>query len=136
MAKFTKEDVALVYGSVWKQRYFTKRGDDYFPEPAQWDVTHKVWRPYFVAKGTDWWEPFYPADNMQRPTGTTCDGCHSVNYDIHTKQVTEWNVAVKNATDPGVSYPHPSRGNILILPRWITWRRVIPAFNVTRKDAR
>ena len=32
-----------------------KVGDDYFPEPAQWDVTHKVWRPYFVAKGTDWW---------------------------------------------------------------------------------
>ena len=24
--------MALVYGSVWKQRYFTKRGDDYFPE--------------------------------------------------------------------------------------------------------
>ena len=23
---------------------------------------------YFVAKGTDWWEPFYPPDNMQRPT--------------------------------------------------------------------
>src|SRR5579863_4192431 len=35
--KFTKADVAFVYGSVWKQRYFTKIGDDYFPEPAQWD---------------------------------------------------------------------------------------------------
>ena len=32
--KFTKDDVALVYGSVWKQRYFTKIGDDYFPEPG------------------------------------------------------------------------------------------------------
>ena len=31
---------------------------------------------------TDWWVPFYPADNMQRPTGPLCDGCHSVNYDI------------------------------------------------------
>ncbi|MGC2015366.1 MAG: c-type cytochrome, partial [Candidatus Acidiferrales bacterium] len=58
IGKFTKNEVALVYGSVWKQRYFTKRGDDYFPEGAQWDVTHRVWRPYFVAKGTDWWEPF------------------------------------------------------------------------------
>ena len=114
VAKFTKEDVALVYGSVWKQRYFTKRGDDYFPEPAQWDVTHKVWRPYFVAKGTDWWEPFYPADNMQRPTGTTCDGCHSVNYDIHTKQVTEWNVGCEKCHGPGSEHiEHPSRGNIL-----------------------
>ena len=27
--KFTRDDVALVYGSIWKQRYFTKIGDDY-----------------------------------------------------------------------------------------------------------
>ena len=29
VAKFTVEKVALVYGSIWKQRYFTKIGDDY-----------------------------------------------------------------------------------------------------------
>jgi len=114
IAKFTKEDVAFVYGSVWKQRYFTKRGDDYFPEPAQWDVTHRMWRPYFVAKGTDWWEPFYPPDNMQRPTGPTCDGCHSVAYNIHTKQVAEWNVGCEKCHGPGSEHvDHPSRGNIL-----------------------
>ena len=38
LVTFTKDDVAFVYGSRWKQRYFTKIGDDYFPEPAQWDV--------------------------------------------------------------------------------------------------
>jgi mono/diheme cytochrome c family protein len=114
VAKFTKDDVALVYGSLWKQRYFTKVGDDYFPEPAQWDVTHRVWRPYFVAKGTDWWEPFYPPDNMQRPTGPTCDGCHSVDYNIHTKQVAEWNVGCEKCHGPGSEHvEHPSRGNIL-----------------------
>ena len=114
IAKFTKDQVALVYGSVWKQRYFTKRGDDYFPEPAQWDVTHRVWRPYFVAKGTDWWEPFYPPDNMLRPTGPTCDGCHSVDYNIHTKQVAEWNVGCEKCHGPGSQHvEHPSRGNIL-----------------------
>ena len=114
VAKFTKDDVALVYGSVWKQRYFTKRGDDYYPEPAQWDVTHRVWRPYFVAKGTDWWEPFYPPDNMQRPTGPTCDGCHSVDYNVHTKQVAEWNVGCEKCHGPGSEHvEHPSRGNIL-----------------------
>jgi len=114
IAKFTRDDVALVYGSLWKQRYFTKRGDDYFPEPAQWDVTHQMWRPYFVAKGTDWWEPFYPPDNMQRPTGTTCDGCHSVNYDIHTKQVAEWNVGCEKCHGPGSEHvEHPTRENIL-----------------------
>ena len=120
IAKFTKDQVALVYGSLWKQRYFTKRGDDYFPEPAQWDVTHRVWRPYFVAKGTDWWEPHYPPDNMQRPTGPTCDGCHSVDYDIHTKKVAEWNVGCENCHGPGSEHvEHPSRGNILIRREWI-----------------
>ena len=58
---FTKDDIAFVYGSIWKQRYFKKVGDDYFPEPAQWDVTHKMWRQYFVKNGTDWWAPLYPA---------------------------------------------------------------------------
>jgi len=113
-AKFTKDQVAFVYGSVWKQRYFTKVGDDYFPEPAQWDITHHMWRPYFVAKGTDWWVPFYPPDNMQRPTGPTCDGCHSVGYDIHTKQVAEWNVGCERCHGPGSEHvDHPSRSNIL-----------------------
>ena len=113
-AKFTKNNVALVYGSIWKQRYFTKKGDDYFPEPSQWDITNHVWGPYFVAKGTDWWEPFYPPDNMQRPTGPTCDGCHSVDYDIHTKRVAEWNVGCEKCHGPGSEHvEHPSRGNIL-----------------------
>ena len=114
LAKFTKEQVALVYGSVWKQRYFTKIGDDYFPEPAQWDITNHAWRPYFVAKGADWWEPFYPADNMQRPTGPTCDGCHSVDYDIHTKKVVEWNVGCERCHGPGSEHvAHPTSANIL-----------------------
>jgi predicted CXXCH cytochrome family protein len=114
IAKFTKEQVALVYGSLWKQRYFTKIGDDYFPEPAQWDVTNHVWRPYFVVNGTDWWEPFYPPDNMKRPTGPTCDGCHSVDYNIRTKQVAEWNVGCEKCHGPGSEHvAHPSRGNIL-----------------------
>jgi predicted CXXCH cytochrome family protein len=114
ISKFSRDDVALVYGSLWKQRYFTKKGDDYYPESAQWDVTNRVWRPYFVANGTDWWVPFYPPDNMQRPTGPTCDGCHSVNYDIHTKQVTEWNVGCERCHGPGSEHvEHPTRGNIL-----------------------
>ena len=113
-AKFTKNQVAFVYGSIWKQRYFTKVGDDYFPEPAQWDVVHRAWRPYKVSPGTDWWEPFYPGDNMQRPTGPLCDGCHSVDYDIHTKKVAEWNVGCERCHGPGSEHAeHPQRGNIL-----------------------
>ena len=113
-AKFTKDDVAFVYGSIWKQRYFKKVGDDYFPEPAQWDITHKKWLPYFVKPGTDWWEPFYPPDNMQRPTGPTCDGCHSVDYNVKTKQVAEWNVGCEKCHGPGSEHAaHPTRSNIL-----------------------
>jgi len=114
LVKFTRGDVALVYGSLWKQRYFTKVGNDYFPEGAQWDVMHKVWRPYLVAPGTDWWEPFYPPDNMKRPTGPTCDGCHSVNYNIHDKTVTEWNVGCERCHGPGSEHvAHHSAKNIL-----------------------
>jgi predicted CXXCH cytochrome family protein len=112
--KFTKDQVAFVYGSIWKQRYFTKIGDDYFPEPAQWDITNKAWKPYFVPKGGDWWEPFYPPDNMKRPTGPTCDGCHSVDYNVQTKQVAEWNVGCERCHGPGSAHvDHATRGNIL-----------------------
>src|SRR5277367_886836 len=111
---FTRDDIALTYGSKWKQRYFKRVGDDYFVLPAQWDVAHKLWRPYFVKNGSDWWAPHYPPDNMQRPTGPLCDGCHSVNYDITTKTVTEWNVGCERCHGPGSEHvAHPTRGDIL-----------------------
>ena len=99
LVKFTQDDIAFVYGSKWKQRYFKKVGDDYFALPAQWDVTHKQWRPYFVKD--DWWAPLYPPDNLKRPTSALCDGCHSVNYNIQTKTVTEWNVGCERCHGPG-----------------------------------
>src|SRR5258708_4721446 len=55
LVNFKKEDIALTYGAKWKQRYFTKVGDDFFPLGAQWDVENKVWRAYTVRDGTDWW---------------------------------------------------------------------------------
>ena len=114
LVTFSKDDIALVYGSKWKQRYFKKVGDDYFPLPAQWDVTHKIWRAYNVKPGTDWWTPYYPEDNMHRPTGPTCDGCHSVNYDVTTKKVTEWNVGCEKCHGPGSNHvKRPSPENIV-----------------------
>ena len=104
LVTFAKDDIAFVYGSKWKQRYFQKVGDDFFPLPAQWDVMHKIWRKYFVPNGADWWAPFYPADNAQRPTGPLCDGCHSVNYDIATKTPTEWNVGCERCHGPGSAH--------------------------------
>lgn len=104
LVTFKKDDIAFVYGSKWKQRYFTKVGNDFYPLPAQWDVTNKIWRPYFVQPNTDWWVPRYPADNMKRPTGPLCDGCHSVNYNVRTKTVTEWNVGCEKCHGPGAEH--------------------------------
>ena len=111
---FGLDQVAFVYGSRFKQRYFTKRGDDYYPLPAQWDVKKGRWLPYHVEAGTDWWVPFYGPTNFDRPTGPTCDGCHSVNYNIETKQVTEWNVGCEKCHGPGSDHvAHPTRNNIV-----------------------
>lgn len=114
IVNFKRDDVAFVYGTHWKQRYFKKVGDDYFPLGAQWDIINKVWRPYFVPANADWWVPHYPADNMQRPTGPLCDGCHSVNYDIKAKTVTEWNVGCERCHGPGGDHVKaPAAANIV-----------------------
>jgi predicted CXXCH cytochrome family protein len=115
MSKFSADQIAFVYGNIWKQRYFTKVGDDYFPLPVQWDIGNHKWLRYVVpSQGADWWGHLYPPDNMQRPTGPTCDGCHSVDYNIHTKQVVEWNVGCERCHGPGSEHvEHPTRSNIL-----------------------
>ena len=113
VANFSLGQVAFVYGSLWKQRYFTKIGDDFFPLPVQWDVGTRQWLPYIVPRKADWWAAYYPPDNMHRPTGPTCDGCHSVDYDIHTKQVAEWNVGCERCHGPGSEHVgHPASWNI------------------------
>jgi predicted CXXCH cytochrome family protein len=112
LVHFSTNDIAFVYGSKWKQRYFKHIDGDYFPLPAQWDVTHKIWRPYFVKD--DWWAPLYPPDNFKRPTSATCDGCHSVAYDISTRTVQEWNVGCEKCHGPGSEHvEHPTRENII-----------------------
>jgi len=123
LVTFTARDIAFVYGSKWKQRYFTKVGDDYFPLPAQWDVTHRQWRPYLVAAGTDWWSSLYPPDNLQRPTGPLCDGCHSVNYDITRKTVTEWNVGCERCHGPGGDHARQPSASNIVNPRRLDFVR-------------
>jgi len=114
LVTFTKDDIAFVYGSKWKQRYFKKQGNDYYPLPAQWDVTNQVWRAYAPAPNTEWWLPHYPGDNTQRPTSALCDGCHSVNFNIETKAVVEWNVGCERCHGPGAEHgARPSQTNIL-----------------------
>jgi predicted CXXCH cytochrome family protein len=85
LVTFTTDQIAFVYGSKFKQRYFKKVGDDFAPFPATWDVTHRQWWPYGVSGATS----------------GLCDGCHSVNYDIERKTVTEWNVGCERCHGPG-----------------------------------
>jgi mono/diheme cytochrome c family protein len=40
LVTFSLADIAFVYGSKWKQRYFKRIGDDYFVLPAIWYMTH------------------------------------------------------------------------------------------------
>jgi predicted CXXCH cytochrome family protein len=123
LVKFQLSDVAFVYGSKWKQRYFTRKGDDYYPLPAQWDVTHRVWRPYMVQPNTDWWVTHYPADNMQRPTGPLCDGCHSVNYNARTKSVAEWNVGCERCHGPGSDHVRQPGTTTIVNPSRLDYVR-------------
>ena len=120
---FKLSDVALVYGTKWKQRYFTKVGNDYFPLGAQWDVAHKQWRAYHVPPNTDWWAKFYPDDNMKRPTGPTCDGCHSVNYNIQSKTVTEWNVGCERCHGPGSEHVRQRTAATIVNPAKLDYVR-------------
>jgi predicted CXXCH cytochrome family protein len=115
--RFTKDDVAFVYGSHWKQRYFKKSGDTYVPLLAQFNIDTKKWSKYHVPDTGDWWAKQYPdpkGDNSARPTGPLCDGCHSVNYNIDTKQVTEWNVGCEQCHGAGSNHVgNPKLFNIL-----------------------
>ena len=116
LVTFTKEDIAFTYGTKWKQRYFTRIGDDFFVFPAQWDVRNKTWRQYYVKPGTDWWTNVYPADQMQRPTSTLCDGCHSVNFNIRTKTPTEWNVGCEKCHGAGSAHVKDQRAASIVNP--------------------
>lgn len=98
LVTFTKEQIAFVYGSKFKQRYFQKVGDDFFPLPAQWDVTHRQWRAYGVTGATS----------------GLCDGCHSVNFNVERKTVTEWNVGCERCHGAGSEHAaRPARANII-----------------------
>ena len=69
LVNFRLEDVAFVYGTKWKQRYFLRRGSDYYPANAQWDIINRTWRTYHVQPNTEWWLPHYPANPGDNSTG-------------------------------------------------------------------
>ena len=123
LVTFKKEDIVFTYGSKWKQRYFTKIGDDYFVFGAQWDVQNKLWRRYYVREGTDWWVSHYPKEQMERPTGPLCDGCHSTNYNYTTRTVTEWNVGCEKCHGPGGGHVREATKTNIVNPARLDYVR-------------
>ena len=54
LVTFTKDDIAFVYGSKWKQRYFKKVGNDYFPTGPLCDGCHSVNYDTATKTVTEW----------------------------------------------------------------------------------
>ncbi len=98
---FELEDVDLVVGSRFKQRYSKKIGDDWYMLPAQWNVKAKKWVKYHPKN--DWWakEGNYSKEWDQRPTSKLCEGCHTVGFNIETKEPIERNIACESCHGPG-----------------------------------
>jgi predicted CXXCH cytochrome family protein len=65
-----------------------------------------------VGDNTDWWVSHYTVDKFKRPNGPTCDCCHSCNYYVRSKTVSEWNVGCEKCHGPGSAHAaHPARAN-------------------------
>ncbi len=96
---FKPEDVDMLIGSRFKQRYAKKIGDDYYMLPAEWVVSKKKWQSYVPKK--DWWVSQYPADWDKKPASRLCEGCHQTGYDLETKKSSEKNIACEACHGPG-----------------------------------
>ncbi|MCH8118266.1 MAG: cytochrome c3 family protein [Planctomycetes bacterium] len=98
---FGLEDVDMVVGSRFKQRYAKKIGDDFYMLPAQWNVETKQWVRY--QPKNDWWaaESVYPTEWNKRPTSKLCEGCHTTGFDIKTKEPVERNIACESCHGAG-----------------------------------
>lgn len=98
---FSLDEVDMLIGSRFKQRYAKKIGDDYYMLPAQWNIDTKEWVRYNPKK--DWWaaEELYPKDWTKRPNSKLCEGCHTTGFNIKTKVPAEQNIACEACHGPG-----------------------------------
>ncbi|MBM4055184.1 MAG: cytochrome C [Planctomycetes bacterium] len=109
---FNLEDVDLLVGSRFKQRFMKKIGNDYYMLPAQWNVTDKKWARYFPQD--EWWNNYYPQDWKQRPTSLLCDGCHTTGLIKTGNKFAEWNIACESCHGPGGDHANaPGLENIV-----------------------
>jgi predicted CXXCH cytochrome family protein len=98
---FTLNDVNMLVGSRFKQRYAKSIDGEYYLLPAQWNVQQKEWVQYKPKK--DWWAAaaIYPEDWDKRPYSKLCRGCHSTGIDVTTGKPAEQNIACEACHGPG-----------------------------------
>ena len=120
---FKLEDADIVVGSRFKQRYSRKIGDDWYMLPAQWNVETKKWAKYHPKN--DWWaaESIYPKEWNKRPTSKLCEGCHTVGFDIKTKEPVERNIACESCHGPGSDHIKSRNKKDIINPMRLSHER-------------
>lgn len=108
------EDIDMVIGSRFKQRYTKKIGDDYFMLPFQWNVAAERWVKYDPKN--DWWaaEGIYPKGWQNRPHSTLCGGCHGTGFDPKLTEPVEINIGCEACHGPGKLHNlKPEKANII-----------------------
>jgi len=75
------EDIKIVIGSEWKQRYVVQKDGDYFVAPIEYHSDKHQWLNYYEE---DW---------DKRSWLLLCAGCHATGVDIEKKTYTELGVA-------------------------------------------
>ena len=113
---FGLDDVDMVVGSRFKQRYAKKIGDDFYMLPAQWNVETRQWVKY--QPKNDWWaaESIYPSEWNKRPTSRLCEGCHTTGFDVETKELVERNIACESCHGAGALHVESNEKADIINP--------------------
>jgi hypothetical protein len=75
------EDIKIVIGSEWKQRYVVQKDGDYYVAPIEYNSDKHTWLNYYEQ---DW---------NKRSWLQLCAGCHATGVDIGKKTYTELGVA-------------------------------------------
>jgi predicted CXXCH cytochrome family protein len=89
---FKKEDVLYTIGNQWKQRYITKKGDELYILPAQYNLNTGKWKPYHAK---DW---------DKRPWLKKCGQCHVTGLNYEKRTFKEPGVGCESCHGPGLEH--------------------------------
>ena len=86
---FDKKDVKYTIGNQWKQRYITKKDDELYILPAQYNLETGKWKAYHAK---DW---------DKRPWLKKCGQCHVTGLDYEKRTFKEPGVGCESCHGPG-----------------------------------